>query len=508
MMKKIRIVLCMAICLLLPLTGLARNQLTWEQRSTNKLTRAVFTYVIEQGEDGTPQVRETGSLPAGTHIVFADYDRDTGLSKVVYNKSGSETEAWIRDRDALVSVMVRVNFDDGSHQDFPEALVNDKGALLRILRQMYPNRTINPIEGSSTFHTAEKGGGDSSSTAVPMHDDKSGTTSVQDEPTPIGDRVPAPNVTAQAKFQIDSPWRLKQTVTGYADAHKTKTSSSIPIGTYAQIIMDYNDVVQIGYYQNGVYHKAHIDRAALLNNFTQYRNQNGEILNISPADPLYEKTVSENEITYLSDAVQTNLDERVALSLEAAKKGVTVAQLGDEVVLVQQLGLVQSTVLSDGEEKNVPTTNLVSNASEQAEIRAAVIYAPRTGKCSLRATATPNSKVIRQCKAGTVVQVLSTENGYSKIVYHGTEGYVLSECLYHPDVSISDGHKTGILAYYGKTTGSTTINIRNSPDKSSAKVAEWKTGTPITILSHEDGWMMVEANGVCGYVLGEFINYE
>lgn len=62
-----------------------------------------------------------------------------------------------------------------------------------------------------------------------------------------------------------------------------------------------------------------------------------------------------------------------------------------------------------------------------------------------------------------------------------------------------------MLTYHGKTNGSTKINLRNSPDKTSAKVAEWKTGTEVTVLSHKDGWMMVEANGVSGYVLKEFV---
>jgi hypothetical protein len=64
----------------LPSAGLVRDQLTWEQRATSKMTRTVATYVVEQGEDGTLLVREAGSLPTGTHIVFCDYDRETKLT--------------------------------------------------------------------------------------------------------------------------------------------------------------------------------------------------------------------------------------------------------------------------------------------------------------------------------------------------------------------------------------------------------------------------------------------
>lgn len=97
-MKKIGL-LTVALLLLLPLSGLARDRLTWEQRSTSKLTRAVTTYQLETAEDGSVQVREAGSLPVGTHVVFADYDRELQLSKVIYMAGGSETPALIRDRD-------------------------------------------------------------------------------------------------------------------------------------------------------------------------------------------------------------------------------------------------------------------------------------------------------------------------------------------------------------------------------------------------------------------------
>ncbi len=501
-----RWVICiLGLCLLLPLTGLARDQLTWEQRSAGKLTRAVATFVVEPGEDGTPQVREVGSLPAGTHVVFCDCDRETKLSKIVHNITGSETEAWIRDRDALVSTIVHVNFDDGTYLDFPEALVNDRATLLRILRQMFPNRTITPIAGSTKLHMSNQA---PSLTPVPNQPvDKS---TAQDKTTTPKQQAPGKHSEAERAFNIDSPWRLQQTVTGYTDAHKTKASASIPIGTYAQIVMaqivmDYNDVVQIGYYQDGVYKKAHIDRAALLNNFTQYRNQAGEILNISPADPLYEKVVSENEITHLSDGLRTNLDERIALSQEAARKGMAVAQLGEQAVQVEQLGLVTSQINAGDGRVEVPTADLTFEGAPDAH-QLAAIHAPKTGKCSLWAAADSDSKLLKRCKAGVLVQVLEKGAAFTKINYKGQVGYVRSDCLYVPVERLTA--EQGMLAYNGQTTGSTTINLRNSPGKEHAKVAEWETGTPITILSKKDGWLMVESKGVLAFVMEEFVKKE
>lgn len=384
-MKKLQLICLLGFCLLLPLTGLARAQLTWEQRATSKLTRSVLTYVVEQGEDGTPLVREAGSLPAGTHVVFCDYDRDTQLCKIIHNNTGSETAAWIRDRDALVSTIVRVNFSDNTYLDFPEALVNDRAALLRILRQMFPNRTITPIEGSATFHMSEKGQAETASGSIHENNEQGKPASKQDQPADSSSKTPA--------------------------------------------------------------HKA----------------------------------------------------------ASEAKNGMLEARFGNQTVLVEQLGLVQSIISAGGEKKSVPTADLVLYTPEPGGIQVAVIHAPQTGKCSLRAAAAAGGKMIKQCKAGTIVQVLSIGKEYSKIVYRDTEGFVLSACLYHPE-ALSNGYpQSGVLAYKGKTNGSTTVNLRNSPDKASAKVAEWRTGVPVTIVSHTDGWVMIEANGIAGYVMEGFV---
>lgn len=500
-MKKIGL-FAVILWLLLPCAGMARDRLTWEQRSTSKLTRSVTTYAVDRAEDGSAQVREMGSLPAGTHVVFADYDRELQLSKVIYMAGGSETAAFIRDRDALVSTIKVVRFDDGSHADFPEALVNDRAALLRILNQMYPERTYSLKDGSSILHVSYNSQPEATRKPAPTADTKDAG-----QQTPKQTQRPAKQgeeSQAETAFNIQSPWRLKQSVTGYQDAHMTKAAVSIPLGTYAQITMDYKDVVQIGFYLDGVYQKAHIYRAALLNGFTQYRDKKGDIHNISPADPNYASTIAQNEVTYLADSLRENLDNQAKLETQAAKKGTFVAQWDNQPAMVEQLGLHRSRVSLGGEEKEVPSTDLVLHGSPSAATKLAYIHAPRTGKCSLRASGQGNGKVIKQCKAGTVVPVLSEGEGYSLILYKGVEGYVLSDCLRFGAASDA-GAKTGVLVYQGKKNGTATINLRNSPQKGSAKVAGWKAGTEVTILSVQDGWAMVEAQGLVGYVMEAFI---
>lgn len=65
-----------------------------------------------------------------------------------------------------------------------------------------------------------------------------------------------------------------------------------------------------------------------------------------------------------------------------------------------------------------------------------------------------------------------------------------------------------LLSCKGETDGATSVNLRNLPTKDSAKTAVWRTGVEVTVLSYRDGWYLVEADGVCGYVMEAFVEME
>ena len=66
----------------------------------------------------------------------------------------------------------------------------------------------------------------------------------------------------------------------------------------------------------------------------------------------------------------------------------------------------------------------------------------------------------------------------------------------------------GTISYKGKTTVNTSVNVRNSPEKGSKVVAVWKVGKEVTIINQSEGWVEVEADGICGYVKDEFIQIK
>ena len=88
-----------------------------------------------------------------------------------------------------------------------------------------------------------------------------------------------------------------------------------------------------------------------------------------------------------------------------------------------------SEIYMDGEFLRVPTASLSWETEADDDQRIAVIYAPSTGKCTMREEASKQGKIIMTCKAGRVVTVLRVGDVYTRIVYDGVEGLVLNSCL-------------------------------------------------------------------------------
>ena len=97
---------------------------------------------------------------------------------------------------------------------------------------------------------------------------------------------------------------------------------------------------------------------------------------------------------------------------------------GDEAqtVSLQTLGVAMSEIYMDGEFLRVPTASLSWETEADDNQRIAVIYAPSTGKCTMREEASKKGKIIMTCKAGRVVTVLRVGDVYTRIVYDGVEG--------------------------------------------------------------------------------------
>ena len=239
---------------------------------------------------------------------------------------------------------------------------------------------------------------------------------------------------------------------------------------------------------------------------------------------------------------------------------------------VVQLGVVTSIILLEEERMEVDTALLSFGEEIPEEQKLGYVHAPRTGQAGLRETPAKDGKVITQLKAGQLVVVLALEEDYAHVNVQGVEGWLRLDCLKYlqaaeegivssadlaplgiqsgakaetateesaaddsedakvQETSDSEDEQTELvvtgnmdnndiqqpveypakaqLSCKGETDGTTSVNLRNLPTKDSAKTAVWRTGVEVTVLSYHGGWYLVEADGVCGYVMEAFLEME
>lgn len=490
------IIYLVLICLLLPSLASAMSQTEWDQECRAKTSGTTLLY----SKNDSGEFVEIGSLPSGTYIKAGTYDYDSRMWNVAYWNAGSRSSAWVK-RENVIAAETMVHFSDGTSTSLPEALVKDSNSLRSYIQKQYPGKSLK----SDSSRPTNIDGTDPlpPSTPSPVY-----TSDETKEDTIQGDWSKEKEATNKEKeFNADCVWRLQRTVTGYSDAKMTKMYETINIGTYCQITTDFDNVVKITYYKNSEKHSAHVYRSALLGSYTQYVDENGDTHSISSAHPDHASIIENCEVTWLAESIQQDLDAKVEAERTAAKNGDQVATSGAATVSLTRLGVATSTIVYNGEEKEVLTSELTfaQDVPEGKEI--AIIYAPNTGKCSLRSKASESAKAIKQCKAGTVVSVLEYGGKFCMINYDGQVGYVLTRCLQFCD-SKAEPIGTGVLTYNGKATGRTTINIRNDADGDAAKISEWKTGTEVTVFGLADGWYEIESNGVHGYVMEKFLTIK
>lgn len=223
----------------------------------------------------------------------------------------------------------------------------------------------------------------------------------------------------------------------------------------------------------------------------------GEQTVTAPAQPTAEPTARP----------QTSSGKKKSSSSQSKKAAPTAepVQNGGTAVTLKTLGTYTSTVVVNGEACDVPTASLQYGSAPE-EKRLAIIWAPRTGKASLRSRSGGKGDVLKQCKAGQIVAVLEVGREYSYVNYRGAVGWVLTDALKFHAPGDPSAVETALLAYNGRATGGTTINLRLEAD--GRRIGEYRTGTQVIVLGAGEEWTHVEVDGYRGYVQSRFLIQE
>ncbi len=141
-----------------------------------------------------------------------------------------------------------------------------------------------------------------------------------------------------------------------------------------------------------------------------------------------------------------------------------------------------------------------------------------TDKINVRSAADTDSDKLGQLAKGEEVKVVASANGWSAIIYEESLGYVKTEYLKGADASTetsadetdtqdedtSTEASNPIYEAGEKVTLTNTVNVRESMDTSSKKVAVVYPGESVkVVLCYEEGWTKVTYGSKTGYVKTE-----
>ena len=174
---------------------------------------------------------------------------------------------------------------------------------------------------------------------------------------------------------------------------------------------------------------------------------------------------------------------------------------------IVRLGVVDSDVTLDGVDYTVPTDALTFAEGVKDKHRIAAIYAPRTGRCILRAKASEKAKELDKCPAGAIVPVLEYGKTWTKIRYDGQVGYVKTSVLtFLGDKGEPIG--TGVTSYQGKATGNAQVPVRNGKTSEAEIIVNLRTATEVTVLSFDGKWYEIEHDGWYGFLYKTYFTFD
>ncbi|MGN0793046.1 MAG: hypothetical protein ACI4MG_01085 [Aristaeellaceae bacterium] len=188
-----------------------------------------------------------------------------------------------------------------------------------------------------------------------------------------------------------------------------------------------------------------------------------------------------------SSGVWKDLDVTLYLS-ETESKSVT----------LEVLGTAQSVVFDGTEMLTVNTENLFWETEADEDQRLAVIYAPKTGKATLRASASTKAKSLGQCEAGRIVAVLKVGTVFTRIMYDGKEGCVLTDALILCGAVPPEDFATATLCYKDRTDSSATISVYTEKN-ANRKIKQWRVGNQVVTLGENGTWTEIEIDGWHGW---------
>lgn len=204
----------------------------------------------------------------------------------------------------------------------------------------------------------------------------------------------------------------------------------------------------------------------------------------------------------------TNLGSRKTVKSSGVWKALDVTlYLGEGETMpvsLEQLGTAECIVFDGEAMQTVLTENLYWETKAEDDQRLGIVYAPKTGKATLRASDSTKAKSLMQCKAGMIVVVLEVDDLFTRVMCEGKEGYILTNALTLCGAVPEEDFTHATLAYKGRTNTSSTVPVY-SARTSGWKIKQWRVGNEVVKLNEVGKWSEIEIEGWHGWVKTEYL---
>lgn len=104
---------------------------------------------------------------------------------------------------------------------------------------------------------------------------------------------------------------------------------------------------------------------------------------------------------------------------------------------------------------------------------------------------------ITTLRPNTAVTIYETRDGWHRITANNASGWVSSQYI------TASNTKTTPSGKIGQTTAA--LNVRTAPGITNPRITALPPGTTISISETSDGWYHISANGVSGWVSGDYV---
>ncbi len=174
-----------------------------------------------------------------------------------------------------------------------------------------------------------------------------------------------------------------------------------------------------------------------------------------------------------------------------------------EALAEQKQNDSETDVETEGEENPVGETDVNDNSETTETVEpvqnAEPMYAKATTTVNVRVSDSEQSDKVDKISGGTKVEVLEQKvNGWSKVKFGKTEGYIKSEFLQLLNVASN-------ADVIGTVTATSNVNVRMSPDETADRMGVLAGGETVDLLGRENGWCKINYNGQVGYVKEDFM---